>query len=84
MMNNANSHCMTLRIPKHLDTLIESASYDRRLSKSQWVRAAILEALRLQAQASNPCHLNVGLSSDPPKLGIGGSRHNGPAAPNQW
>jgi hypothetical protein len=39
------THCMTLRIPPELDSLIADAAHDARLPKSSWIRAAIHQRL---------------------------------------
>lgn len=44
------THCMTLRIPPELDSLIADAAHDARLPKSGWIRLAIQRCLRQKQQ----------------------------------
>jgi hypothetical protein len=46
-------HCLTLRIDPELDELISDASYDHRLSKAAWIRAAIRQSLTRTALGAN-------------------------------
>jgi predicted HicB family RNase H-like nuclease len=49
-MKHKPVHCLTLRIDPQLDDLITEASYDSRLSKNAWIRAAIRQTLILADQ----------------------------------
>jgi hypothetical protein len=41
-----NDHALTLRIDTHLDDVISEASYERRISKSEWIRVALYYFLK--------------------------------------
>jgi hypothetical protein len=43
---NRNTHALTLRIDQQLDDLISDASYDQRVSKSQWIREALFHRFK--------------------------------------
>jgi predicted HicB family RNase H-like nuclease len=47
-MNNNYTHCMTLRLEPRLEEMITEAAYDRRVSKSDWIRDAIRRGLAAQ------------------------------------
>ena len=44
-MNRTYTRCLTLRIEPNVDDLLTEAAYDRRLTKSDWIRAAIRRGL---------------------------------------
>ena len=44
-MKMKDTHCMTLRIPPELDSLVSDAAYEARQSKTSWIRAAIHQRL---------------------------------------
>lgn len=44
-MKQPKYHCLTLRLTRELDDLLTEASYDRRITKSDWIRAAIRRSL---------------------------------------
>ena len=44
-MKTKHSHAMTLRLDKRLDDLLTEASFDCRLTKTDWIRKAILRSL---------------------------------------
>jgi hypothetical protein len=45
-MKRQKSFCMTLRLPPQLDELVSEACYESRMSKAEWIRAAINQSLR--------------------------------------
>lgn len=47
-MKRTYTHCLTLRLTREMDELLTEASYDRRLTKSDWIRAAIRQSLNNQ------------------------------------
>lgn len=44
-MNRTYTRCLTLRIEPNVDDLLAEAAYDRRLTKSDWIRTAIRRGL---------------------------------------
>lgn len=46
-MDRNSTHCLTLRLDAQLDELVTEAAYDHRASKSDWIRMAIRQRLRL-------------------------------------
>jgi predicted HicB family RNase H-like nuclease len=49
MSNNKYPHCMTLRIEPKVEELLTAAAFDRRVTKSDWIRSAIRQSLRDQS-----------------------------------
>jgi Ribbon-helix-helix protein, copG family len=47
-MNSIFTHCLTLRLEPKLDELLTEAAFDRRLTKSDWIRIAIRQGLKHQ------------------------------------
>jgi hypothetical protein len=47
-MNKNKYTCMTLRLEPQLDQRLTEAAYDRRLTKTDWLRAAIRWGLATQ------------------------------------
>ena len=45
-MNQTYTHVMTLRLTTETDGLIAEAAYDRRITKSDFIRAAIRQSLK--------------------------------------
>jgi uncharacterized protein (DUF1778 family) len=45
-MNQTYTHVMTLRLTTETDELIAEAAYDRRITKSDFIRAAIRQSLK--------------------------------------
>jgi Arc/MetJ-type ribon-helix-helix transcriptional regulator len=48
MTQTKYTHSMTLRLTRELDELLTEASYDRRVSKSDFIRSAIRQSLNNQ------------------------------------
>jgi len=46
MTKNKYTHCLTLRLESKLDELLTEAAYDRRITKSDWIRGAIRGSLK--------------------------------------
>ena len=44
-MNQTYTHVMTLRLTNEIDELIAEAAYDRRMTKSDWIRFSIRRTL---------------------------------------
>ena len=40
-----HTHCLTLRLTAEIDDLVTDAAYDRRMTKSDWIRFSIRRAL---------------------------------------
>ena len=45
-MNQTYTHVMTLRLTTEIDELIAEAAYDRRITKSDWIRFSIRQSLK--------------------------------------
>ncbi len=52
MHQSKYTHCMTLRLTTELDAMIAEAAYDRRLTKSDFIRAAIRRSIKDQQAAT--------------------------------
>ena len=50
-MKRTYTHCLTLRIEATVDDLLTEAAFDRRLTKSDWIRSAIRQGLATQRTA---------------------------------
>jgi predicted transcriptional regulator len=59
-MNRKSTHCLTLRLDPQLDELVTEAAYDHRASKSDWIRMAIRQRLRLDFAEPQNQHPSVG------------------------
>ena len=44
-MKTKHSHAMTLRLEERLNDLLTEASFDCRLTKTEWIRRSILRSL---------------------------------------
>ncbi len=44
-MNQTYTHAMTLRLTTEIDELVTEAAYDRRMTKTDWIRFSIRRAL---------------------------------------
>ena len=51
-MNRTYTRCLTLRIEPNFDDLLTEAAYDRRLTKSDFIRSAIRHMLNNQTSAT--------------------------------
>jgi uncharacterized protein (DUF1778 family) len=45
-MNQTYTHALTLRLSTETDELITEAAFDRRMTKSDWIRASIRQSLK--------------------------------------
>jgi hypothetical protein len=52
-MKRTYIHCLTLRIEATVDELLTEAAFDRRITKSDWIRAAIRQGLAIQRTAKS-------------------------------
>ena len=50
-MKRTYTHCLTLRIEPNIDELLAEAAFDRRITKSDWIRSAIRQGLATQRTA---------------------------------